>query len=178
MGMKPVCCGAGLLAAGLLLTGCESTNSQKATARTPPPVRPYASTNTTPGAGRSAWDNNPPPTPNTTASVGPVGPAGANTPSAKNDGYGPPLTSYQNNTRTAQGSEDTVRLTAPTRGLAEAKPQLPRDSEQASVSPPPPDPPITDSKSLTPPSPPSFDGNPRPSAPPSLQTPDGKPPLK
>ena len=162
MGMKPVLRCSGLLAAGLLLTGCETTSSPKTAARTTQPLRPYASTTTTPSAGRSAWDNNPPPTPGNTASVGPVAPAGFTSPSAKNDNYGPPINGYQTNTRTAQANQDSVRLTAPTRGLAEPQPNLPRQTEQAAVTPPPVDPPLVESKPMTPASSPS---SPSPSAP-------------
>jgi eukaryotic-like serine/threonine-protein kinase len=168
MGMKPVLCAPGLLAASLLLTGCETTSSPKTAARTTQPLRPYASTTTPPSTGRTAWDSNPPPTPGTTASVGPVAPAGFTSPSAKNDNYGPPVNGYQTNTRTAQANQDSVRLTAPTRGLAEPQPNLPRQTEQAAVTPPPVDPPLLDSKPTTPP---SSANSPSPSAPDNRQPP-------
>ncbi len=178
MGMKPVSFLCGFFAAGLLLTGCETSGSKRPVAQSPQQIKPYAGTSTgTPTASRpgTSWDNSrvgPPPSPNYNPSPssnvvpasytapGSGSPGGSSAPSL-NDGV--PVGNSRNGPSAGLGAPEVKGAT---------KPSAPAQPTDAANSPPTPEPALMDTKNLTPPPPPGTDGQTAKSVqPPSLQSP-------
>jgi hypothetical protein len=187
MGTKPFPVFSGLLAAGLLLTGCETTPSKKAVTANPSAANPYASGRTAPTQTPTAWDNGAArqrgmtanPVGNSNLSQGTFDAPGGSA-NAGSAATAPALSPQANN---APKGNSTFGSLDPGRGGAGLPPGLAEQPAAAGTqsaqakNPPPMEPPTLGNSPLNmPPAPNTDDRMPRPAEAPSLPPPGYKPP--
>ena len=175
MGKKPLSCVLGVFAAGLLLTGCESSGSKKPMAQTSPPAKPYGTANN--GMIPSALDksaNGPPPSvADRSSSNNNVIPAGYSRPAGQSNSASSNANVMEGTPVGSNRANGNVTLGTPAanRGAAAEttdRSAMPAGANEAATTPPQPELPGGDAK-LTLPAPPTIDNKDGKSmAPPSL----------